>query len=218
MLNSYIYRGTKKLRCGFTTGSCAAGAAKAAANMLLSGRKTEQVTLMTPAGIPLTLDILEPVITGDSASCAVRKDSGDDPDITNGILIYAKVSACESGITISGGEPFQQPEALLRLLQNLHRHDTPPILVFSGFPYSTLYTDSACSPCLELIDALICGPYRRELPPAYERFCSSANQELILLSDRYSIEDFSGLPLSECIIGPDGATVISGISGIYTRL
>lgn len=104
ILNSYIYRGTKKLRCGYTTGSCAAGAAKAAAEMLLSGKTAEQITLMTPAGIPLTLDILEPVITGDSASCAVRKDSGDDPDITNGILIYASVTECESGITITGGE------------------------------------------------------------------------------------------------------------------
>ena len=103
-MNSYIYRGTKKLRCGYTTGSCAAGAAKAAASMLLSGEICGQVTLMTPAGIPLTLDVLEPVMTGGSASCAVRKDSGDDPDITNGILIYAKVSACESGITIDGGE------------------------------------------------------------------------------------------------------------------
>ena len=103
-MNSFIYRGTKKLRCGYTTGSCAAAAAKAAAQMLLSGEKTGQVTLMTPAGIPLTLDVLDPVLRDDAASCAVRKDSGDDPDITNGILIYASVSRGESGIVITGGE------------------------------------------------------------------------------------------------------------------
>ena len=103
-MNSFIYRGTKKLRCGYTTGSCAAAAAKAAAQMLLSGEKTGQVTLMTPAGIPLTLDVLDPVLHDDAASCAVRKDSGDDPDITNGILIYASVSRGESGIVITGGE------------------------------------------------------------------------------------------------------------------
>ena len=103
VLNHYIYRGTKKLRCGYTTGSCAAGAAKAAAEMLLSGNILRQTELMTPAGIPLTLDILEPMLTDSAAVCAVRKDSGDDPDITNGILIYAKVSRCESGIRITGG-------------------------------------------------------------------------------------------------------------------
>lgn len=102
-MNRYIYRGTRKLRCGYTTGACAAGAAKAAAQMLLSGEIPAQVELMLPAGIPLTLDVLEPVLTGDVASCAIRKDSGDDPDITNGILIYASVSRCESGIAVGGG-------------------------------------------------------------------------------------------------------------------
>lgn len=103
-MNHYIYRGTKKLRCGYTTGSCAAGAAKAAAQMLLTGEPVTQTALMTPAGIPLTLDILKTQRTEHTVSCAVRKDSGDDPDITNGILIFAAVSKCDSGITISGGE------------------------------------------------------------------------------------------------------------------
>ncbi len=72
--------------------------------MLLSGETVSQITLMTPAGIPLTLDILELRLTDDCASCAIRKDSGDDPDITNGILIYATVCKCESGVVIDGGE------------------------------------------------------------------------------------------------------------------
>ena len=71
--------------------------------MLLSGETVPQIALMTPAGIPLMLDILEPERTAHAVSCAVRKDSGDDPDITNGILIYAAVSLCESGIVIDGG-------------------------------------------------------------------------------------------------------------------
>ena len=103
-MNRYIYRGTKKLRCGYTTGACAAGAAKAAAQMLLSGKVPRQITLMLPAGISLTLDVLEPVRTDKAACCAIRKDSGDDPDITNGILIFAEVSARERGIVICGGE------------------------------------------------------------------------------------------------------------------
>ena len=59
---------------------------------------------MTPAKLPLTLDICEISRTAQCVSCAVKKDSGDDPDITNGILIFAAVSKCSSGIAISGGE------------------------------------------------------------------------------------------------------------------
>ena len=101
-----LYRAVsgKRLRCGYTTGSCAAGAAKAAAEMLLSGHMANTVTLNTPKGIPLTLDVEEPRLDADTASCAVRKDSGDDPDATHGILIFAKVSRRETGIVIRGGE------------------------------------------------------------------------------------------------------------------
>lgn len=92
------------LRCGYTTGSCAAGAAKAAAEMLLSGKKISRIDLTTPKGIELELDLLDTVIGGDYVSCAVRKDSGDDPDITNGILIYAKAERIISGVEIAGGK------------------------------------------------------------------------------------------------------------------
>lgn len=94
----------KLLRCGYTTGSCAAGAAKAAAQMLLTGNRVDSVELDTPKGIRLTLDILDAVMDGDRASCAVRKDSGDDPDVTAGMLVYATAERIESGITIDGGE------------------------------------------------------------------------------------------------------------------
>ncbi len=94
----------KLLRCGYTTGSCAAGAARAAAVMLLSGRTIDSVELDTPKGVRLTLDILEQE-TGDGwASCAVRKDAGDDPDVTAGILVFARAERIADGITVDGGE------------------------------------------------------------------------------------------------------------------
>ena len=67
-MNRFVYRGAKKLRCGYTTGSCAAGAAKAAAEYLLTGAPPACAALMTPAGIALTLDILMPSCDADSAS------------------------------------------------------------------------------------------------------------------------------------------------------
>ena len=144
-LNEYIEKGGQKLRLGYTTGSCAAAAAKAAAAMLLTGRIISQVSLQTPKGLKLILDIedirfrqgncslhgkdrkeiplpgsepapcqkdqcrqgpLHPGYTEFSAvSCAVRKDSGDDPDITNHVLIYATAARSDKpGIHIDGGE------------------------------------------------------------------------------------------------------------------
>ena len=80
------------MRYGFTTGSCAAAAAKAAAYMLLTGREKTEITIETPKGIPYTAQILRICRKEREVSCAVEKDGGDDPDITTGALICAKVS------------------------------------------------------------------------------------------------------------------------------
>ncbi|MBR2699656.1 MAG: cobalamin biosynthesis protein CbiD [Clostridia bacterium] len=104
MLRHYITKGGKTMRCGYTTGSCAAGAAKAATEMLLTGNPVESVHLDTPKGIRLTLEILDIQIGAGFARCAVQKDSGDDPDITNGILVYATAEKTDVGIFIDGGE------------------------------------------------------------------------------------------------------------------
>ncbi|PNV59919.1 cobalamin biosynthesis protein CbiD [Clostridium sp. chh4-2] len=100
----YVWKENKKLRCGYTTGSCAAAAAKAALFTLLSGTVSDHVELMTPKGIRLYLEV-EELEKGDGwASCGIRKDGGDDPDATHGLLIMAKVSRTEEpGIEIDGG-------------------------------------------------------------------------------------------------------------------
>ena len=103
-MKQYIVKNQKKLALGYTTGSCAAGAAKAAAQALLSGQPVRQMQLMTPKGIALTLDIEHMTRTPEQVRCAVRKDAGDDPDITHGILIYAKVQKIPAGVVIDGGE------------------------------------------------------------------------------------------------------------------
>lgn len=88
----YILKDGKKLRYGYTTGSCAAAAAKAAAQMLLTGQTVEEIALQTPKGILLHL-LVEDISRGEGwVRCAIRKDGGDDPDVTNGILVYAKIN------------------------------------------------------------------------------------------------------------------------------
>lgn len=99
----YIIKNNKKMRFGYTTGSCAAAACKGAVEMLLGGKKIEQVDLMTPKGILLHLQLEEINISENEVLCAVRKDGGDDPDTTNGILIFASVTKQVSGIEVDGG-------------------------------------------------------------------------------------------------------------------
>lgn len=105
----YVVRNQKKLRFGYTTGSCAAGAARGAAELLLGEDEIGEAELMTPKGILLHLELLDMKRDENAASCAVRKDAGDDPDTTNGILVYAKVekfqirSDMEDRIVIDGG-------------------------------------------------------------------------------------------------------------------
>lgn len=76
---------------GYTTGSCAAGAAKGAAEMVLSGSIIREISLMTPKGILLHLELHDITMEANSVTCAVRKQAGDDPDTTDGVLVYAKV-------------------------------------------------------------------------------------------------------------------------------
>ncbi|MCD8076417.1 MAG: cobalt-precorrin-5B (C(1))-methyltransferase CbiD [Lachnospiraceae bacterium] len=88
--DQFVMKKNKKLRCGYTTGSCAAAAAKAAAQMLLSGQICHRADLLTPKGIRLHLPVEEQELAEGFASCAVRKYAGDDPDATDGILVYAR--------------------------------------------------------------------------------------------------------------------------------
>lgn len=87
-------RGKEKtmLKRGYTTGSCAAAAATAAAALLFQGEKLESVSFRTPDCTPLELKIEHRESGNGWARCAVKKYSGDDPDITNGILVCACVS------------------------------------------------------------------------------------------------------------------------------
>ncbi|MCM1226353.1 MAG: cobalt-precorrin-5B (C(1))-methyltransferase CbiD [Clostridium sp.] len=104
MLNEFVYHGKSKLKCGFTTGTCAAAAAKAAVEMLLSGDKITNTKLVAPKGTELILPITNTEIAKQYVLCGVIKDSGDDPDITNGILICCTAEKIKYDIEIKGGE------------------------------------------------------------------------------------------------------------------
>lgn len=103
-LDVYLSSGAKRLRCGYTTGTCAAAAARAAAELLLGKVLVPSVIISTPAGIDVVVEVEECEEGTDWARCAVQKDGGDDPDVTDGVFVHATVSRCdEEGIHIDGG-------------------------------------------------------------------------------------------------------------------
>ena len=94
-----------KFEYGYTTGSCAAGAAKGAAYGLLQGTIPDSIDLLTPADVTLQLSLLHRKVGDGFAECAVRKYSGDDPDITNGCEIHVRVERSSgNGIRFIAGD------------------------------------------------------------------------------------------------------------------
>lgn len=105
-MDEYSYVNGKKLRKGFTTGTCATAATAAAISMILNQYIEEKVTVSTANGVEVTMDIKNPSFGELTASAAVEKDGGDDADATHGLLIYSTVTLLPDSteIIIDGGE------------------------------------------------------------------------------------------------------------------
>lgn len=98
----------KKLRKGFTTGSCGAAAAKAALYMLLTGSVKDEIEIITPGGAVFRTEVKDIFRGENRVRCSVVKDGGDDPDVTTGLHVTAEVRAEERAdgaleIRIEGG-------------------------------------------------------------------------------------------------------------------
>jgi cobalt-precorrin-5B (C1)-methyltransferase len=129
------------LRSGYTTGSCAAAAAKAAVLLLAEGRIVERLDIPLPGGARITLPLVYARLTDRGAEAAVRKDAGDDPDVTNGALVTATVAwngggevefsagegvgtVTKPGLAIPPGEPAINPVPR-RMIREAIREITP---------------------------------------------------------------------------------------------
>jgi anaerobic ribonucleoside-triphosphate reductase activating protein len=113
------------------------------------------------------------------------------------------------GVTISGGEPFQQTEPLLRLLRRVRLETSLSVLVFSGYTVSQIKKLRYGEALLMNIDVLIAGPYVDRLRSG-ENLCGSSNQKIHLMTNRYNIDDMVDLPSAEVQIDAKGNIHITG--------
>ncbi|MBU2483410.1 MAG: radical SAM protein [Proteobacteria bacterium] len=116
------------------------------------------------------------------------------------------------GITVSGGEPLQQMEPLLDLLQRVRNETSLSVLVFTvtGYIWDEVVVMKGGDTLLAQIDALIAGRYDRSGRVA-KGLLGSSNQTLHLISDRYSLEDLEAIPTAEVVITGNGEIMKSGI-------
>ena len=120
------------------------------------------------------------------------------------------------GITVLGGEPFEQPEplaALLTLAWEVHLST----LVFSGFTYEQLLAADhpAIKVALSHTDVLIDGPYRQEERDSHRPMVGSSNQRFLFLTNRYTMDDFPPNRV-EVRIGQDGSIALNGMGPVET--
>jgi anaerobic ribonucleoside-triphosphate reductase activating protein len=115
------------------------------------------------------------------------------------------------GVTISGGEPLQQPRPVLHLLRGLRESSNLSVLLFSGYDWEEIRNNAARSAVVPYVDVLLAGRYRAE-----ERLArglqGSINKTLHFLSNRYGPADLAAVPDAEVLIGQDGTVRLSGIA------
>lgn len=102
---NYVYYNGRKLRKGFTTGTTATAATVAAIRALKNQKALSQITVLAANGQAATFPVVDLKFNSQSASCAVKKDGGDDQDATDGILIYSHVTwSQDNQIHLDGGQ------------------------------------------------------------------------------------------------------------------
>lgn len=114
------------------------------------------------------------------------------------------------GLTVSGGEPLQQRQGLLCLLQRVRREMPLSVIVFTGFTWEEVQRMAEAEQLLACIDVLIAGRYDWQQRLARD-LRGSANKTVHFLTDRYCPADLAGLPEAEVVISPGGELHISGI-------
>ena len=114
------------------------------------------------------------------------------------------------GVTISGGEPFQQPKALHSLLREIKTKSSFSTLVFSGYSLPEIQSLPLGNKTTAYIDVLVAGRFIAKKRVA-KGLLGSSNKKIYLLSDRYTEREIASVPEAELILTAKGEILISGI-------
>lgn len=114
------------------------------------------------------------------------------------------------GLTISGGEPMEQPEAVCALLLAVRRDTGLSTLLFTGYHWDEVVAHPLGVAILDCLDAILTGPYRIEQHLG-SGLLGSANQTIHCLTERYTLDELMATPPTEAIITPTGEVIWSGV-------
>ena len=145
-------------------------------------------------------------------------DSGGGEEVSVETLSNEILSSKEGieGLTVSGGEPFQQSEGLYGLLESIKKKSDLSVIVFTGFTLKEIQEQSALKRCLTHIDVLIAGRYVSTLSES-EGWLGSQNQKYHFLTQRYSNPDLHATPKTEVQISKDGEIRFTGIRPLKNK-
>jgi anaerobic ribonucleoside-triphosphate reductase activating protein len=132
-------------------------------------------------------------------------------------LLSSHYSKETVGITVSGGEPFDQPDALYRLLKTAREKYNLSSVVYSGYTHKELLSRESAKECLSFVDVLIDGRFEEGKLEKTLLARGSTNQKIIILTDKYKLEDFYMPGKVEITIGPDGSITSTGFSDPGTK-
>ena len=139
---------------------------------------------------------------------AQRSDGGEVVPVPLLAAWLRSVGGVE-GVTLTGGEPLEQQEAVFELLREIRAMGTLSVVLFTGYPWNRIARTPLFPKLAALTDVVVAGPYRRDQPMG-RGLRGSSNQTIHLMSRRYSWEDVDEVPELEVVLDNHGA-VVSGV-------
>ena len=140
---------------------------------------------------------------------APRSDGVAVSDSVDGVLSTPGID----GVTLTGGEPLEQPDAVTTFVTSLRRSSDLSIVVLTGYTRQEIMGDPKMLRAAIVCDVLVCGRYNQEMRLA-RGLRGSRNKEYWFLSDRYTQADFDRVPEAEFVIHRDGTITATGVDPI----
>ncbi|OHD19893.1 MAG: cobalamin biosynthesis protein CbiD [Spirochaetes bacterium GWD1_27_9] len=204
MIPDFVLSGGKKLRIGYTTGTCAEAGVKACCKILSTNKKIDSVNILTKYGLNFDIKIHDVEIGDNYVECSVIKDAGDDYDVTNGIKIFTRIKknyqnkiivtggkgiglVTKKGLMVSIGQKAINPSPMEQILQSVKNNflSDVGINIEISCPDGIDVAKKTFNPKLGIIDGIsILGTKGVVLPMSEEAFKESLSLKLSVLKEQ----------------------------------